>query len=392
VVRGDKGANIKEGKDVGVVIDPGEIGSGASFSGGEPNHLWLNIEGKEFSTQSGISGADHEGDGRAIALFDYDRDGYQDFVLVSGNRPYVQLYRNKIGDLMPAETTYQPVYIRFEGGNKSASASDKWGARDGIGAKVILQSGDLNIIRELRCGEGLAAQNSRTMPIGIGANKSASFTIQWPKGSTTVIAQALPGQVITVYENPADSPDGSGYSVGAMAKVAKGASQESLTAKNNAGAETSKLLLDMSAPYSKAKYRLFTTWFTTCMACKAAAPKLDAISKHFDDAELQVLGFNNDSSDDKEDMEKYMKTYNPSYVTMIERSDDDIDAFKEEQDRLTEAYERKGRLELASILTPSVMLIDDKGNVVFTDVGVPTYSKIKQIILEWEGRSDFNQE
>ena len=389
MVRGDKKANIKEGKDVGVVVDPGQISSGASFSGSESNHFWLNIEGKEFSTQSGISGADHKGDARAIALFDYDRDGYQDFVLVSGNRPYVQLYRNKIGDLMPTATTYQPVYIRFEGGNKSAAASDKWGARDGIGAKVMLQSGDLNIIRELRCGEGLSAQNSRTMPIGIGANKSASFTVLWPKGSTTVIAQALPGQVITVYENPADSPNGSGYSVASMEKVANGTSKETLAANTHAEAKTSKLLLGMSAPYTKAKYRLFTTWFTGCIACKAAAPKLDAISKHFDDAELQVLGFNNDSGDDKGDMAKYMKTYKPSYVMMTERSDDDIDLFKDEQDRLMPKYERNGEEELASILTPSVMLIDDEGRVVFTDVGVPTYSQIKQIILKWEGRSDF---
>ena len=74
---------------------------------------------------------------------------------------------------------------------------------------------------------------------------------------------------------------------------------------------------------------------------------------------------------------------------MTERSDDDIDLFKDEQDRLTPKYERNGEEELASILTPSIMLIDDRGRVVFTDIGVPTYSKLKQVILEWEGRSDF---
>jgi hypothetical protein len=56
---------------------------------------------------------------------------------------------------------------------------------------------------------------------------------------------------------------------------------------------------------------------------------------------------------------------------------------------LTPKYELNGEEEFASILTPSVMLIDDKGLVVFTDIGVPTYSKLKQVILEWEGRSDF---
>ncbi|MDE0586630.1 MAG: ASPIC/UnbV domain-containing protein [Planctomycetota bacterium] len=389
MVRGDKETKIKRGQEVGVVIDPGQIGSGASFSGAEPNHFWLNIDGKEFSTQSGISGADHKGDGRAIALFDYDRDGYQDFVLVGGNRPYVQLYRNKIGDLMPSDSTYQPIYIRLVGGNKTSSSSTEWTSRDGIGAKVVLESGDLNISRELRCGEGLAAQNSSTMPIGIGDNKSASFVVKWPTGKITAVAYAAPGQVITVYENPADAGNSNSFVVSSISRVAKGVAQEVLAAKTHDDAQTSQLLLDMSAPYTKAKYRLFTTWFTTCVACKAAGPKIDAISKHFDDVELQVLGFNNDPGDDKADMAKYMKVYNPSYVMMTERSDDEIDMFKEEQDRLTPKYELNGEEELASILTPSVMLIDDKGLVVFTDIGVPTYSKLKQVILEWEGRTDF---
>ena len=254
---------------------------------------------------------------------------------------------------------------------------------------MVLKSGDLNISRELRCGEGLAAQNSSTMPIGIGDNKSASFVVKWPTGKITEVAHAVPGQVITVYENPADAASSNSFVVSSISKVAKGMAQEVLAAKIYDDAQTSQLLLDMSAPYTKAKYRLFTTWFTRCVACKAAAPKLDAISKHFDAAELQVLGFNNDSADDKGDMAKYMKAYKPSYVMMTERSDDDIDLFKDEQDRLTPKYERNGEEELASILTPSIMLIDDRGRVVFTDIGVPTYSKLKQVILEWEGRSDF---
>jgi thiol-disulfide isomerase/thioredoxin len=385
VVRGDKNAKIKEGKEIGVVIDPGQVGSGASFSGGEINHFWLNVDGKEFSTQSGISGADHKGDARSIALFDYDRDGYQDFVLVGGNRPFVQLYRNKIGDLMPKDDVYQPVYLRFVGGNKSAAASSEWSARDGVGAKVILKAGDMTISREFRCGEGLTAQNSPTLPIGIGSNQSASAVVYWPSGKVTDIANLKAGQLVTVYENPADSTDASGLEFGSLSKVSAGASSKELTAKAHDKAETSELLLGMSAPYTKAKYRLFTTWFTTCVACKAAAPKIEAISKHFDPAELQVLGFNNSDDDDKEDMAKYMKKYQPAYIMMTERTEDDIDAFKEEQDRLTAEYEG----EKASILTPSVMLIDDQGRVVFTDVGVPTYSKIKQVILKWEGRSDF---
>ena len=382
-MRGDENAKIKKGSQLGVSIDPGEMSSGASFSGFEINHFWLNVGGKYFSTQSGISGADSQSDSRAIALLDYDRDGYQDFVMVGGNRPFVQLFRNKIGDLMSAENRYQPIYLNFVGGNNSAEPSSEWSARDGIGVMVKVFTEDMVLLREQRCSEGLSAQNSATMQIGIGGRSSAKLVVDWPSGKQTVINQVYPGNWLTIYENSEDEIKES-YAVQERPRVAAGLPREKRASELSTFGESPELL-KLSEPYANSKYRLFMTWFVHCSACKRAKPKIDAIVKNFDREELQVLGFNNDPLDGVKEMQEYQKKYQPSYEMMLSRTESDIELFKAEQDRLTPPF---GEIPVSQ-QTPAIILIDDMGRVVFADVGVPTYSKLKQVILDWEGRSDF---
>ena len=54
----------------------------------ERNHFFLNMgSGKEFVDISALAGTDSASDGRSFALFDYDRDGWQDIVVVNANQP-----------------------------------------------------------------------------------------------------------------------------------------------------------------------------------------------------------------------------------------------------------------------------------------------------------------
>ena len=66
-----------------------------SFSGKERNHLFQNAQGREFHDISGISGIDTPQDGRTFAVWDYDRDGWQDIALLNINTPVLSLYRNQ---------------------------------------------------------------------------------------------------------------------------------------------------------------------------------------------------------------------------------------------------------------------------------------------------------
>ena len=75
-----------------------------SISGYERNRLFLGAGGSQFRDLSGVSGLDALADGRAFALTDYDRDGWQDVAAVNTNAPLLQLFHNDIAARGAPET------------------------------------------------------------------------------------------------------------------------------------------------------------------------------------------------------------------------------------------------------------------------------------------------
>ena len=177
-----------------------------SLNGNERNHYFANRGGRSFVDISALSGLDTPADSRGFAVLDYDRDGWQDIALVNANQPLFNLYHNE----MPAAgLSGGMIAIRFVGGNRTSAPSKEFACRDGYGARVAVDLGDEKLVREHRCGDGWAAQNSATMIVGIGSHATvASLSVRWPSGKTSS-TQAVPeGTLLTVYENPADSPSG----------------------------------------------------------------------------------------------------------------------------------------------------------------------------------------
>jgi hypothetical protein len=177
-----------------------------SLNGNERNHYFANRGGRSFVDISALSGLDNPADSRGFAVLDYDRDGWQDIALVNANEPLFNLYHNE----MPAAgLSGGMIGIRFVGGNRSSAPSKEFACRDGYGARVAVDFGDEKLVREHRCGDGWAAQNSATMIVGIGSHATvASLSVRWPSGKTSS-TQAVPeGTLLTVYENPTDSPSG----------------------------------------------------------------------------------------------------------------------------------------------------------------------------------------
>jgi len=159
------------------------IRQGASFSGHERNHLFVQqmAEGeRSFDDLSLQSGLDSRADGRAFAWLDYDRDGRRDVVLTNANFPRIEIYRNQI------QTPNHWIGIELEGGNRSAVASDEWSSRDAIGATLRVGLGDRVELMEKRLGEGLAAQNGELLLLGLGATAQVSWVeVKWPSGKET---------------------------------------------------------------------------------------------------------------------------------------------------------------------------------------------------------------
>src|SRR5262245_48807539 len=68
---------------------------GFSFSGFEKDKVWLNL-GDQYLDVADISGADDDGDGRALCVADFDDDGDPDFFVHDIQRERHMLYRNDV--------------------------------------------------------------------------------------------------------------------------------------------------------------------------------------------------------------------------------------------------------------------------------------------------------
>ena len=182
--------------------------AGASLSGSQRNRLFLNVQdGRDFIDISGLSAADSPADGRAFATLDFNRDGRTDLAIVNANEPLCQLFANN-------SAAGQVLALRFVGGNDTDAASSGWSARDGYGAQVTVDVAGKTLVREHRAGEGLSAQNSSTLIVGLGAHERVeAVRVRWPSGRVQCLESVGAGMLLTVYENVEHSPAGEEFVV-----------------------------------------------------------------------------------------------------------------------------------------------------------------------------------
>ena len=90
---------------------------GMSFSGKERNRLFLSRQARQFVDLSALSGLDNIADSRVFAVWDFDRDGWQDIAVANSNAPLLSIYHNDVAAIEKARDTGQMIAIRFVGGN-----------------------------------------------------------------------------------------------------------------------------------------------------------------------------------------------------------------------------------------------------------------------------------
>jgi hypothetical protein len=108
----------------------------------------------------------------AVAAADYDADGRTD-VLVAGTdgRPVV-LYRNETD---PGSGVGLSVVAR--------APADAGEASDGIGARVVVKTGELVQFRDVTGGSSRASQNELSVRLGLGDFRGAEWVaVVWPNG------------------------------------------------------------------------------------------------------------------------------------------------------------------------------------------------------------------
>lgn len=183
-----------------------------SWSGHERDQVFINRGGRSFSNLSGVSGLDSPGDGRSLVWWDYDRDGWLDAAITELGEPAVRLYHNDVPAQAPdVANSGNILAIRLRGGQRRGQPDRNWSSREAYGAVVRLDLPGATIVRELHCGEGYNAQNSRTLLIGIGtATEVHKIEVRWPSGRRSEIDHVAADTLLTVWENADETADREG--------------------------------------------------------------------------------------------------------------------------------------------------------------------------------------
>ncbi len=159
-----------------------------SLNGSERNCLYENdLAGAaepDFASAAYARGADLLQDGRAVVVFDMDRDGDQD-VFVSNYRRRGSLLRNDA-------TGRNWLEVKLVGTRSN---------RDAVGARVVVRAGDLVQTREVRIGEAFLSQGSLVQHFGLGAAERVdSIEIRWPSGLEERLGPAEPNRLLRITE------------------------------------------------------------------------------------------------------------------------------------------------------------------------------------------------
>ncbi len=140
-----------------------------SQSGRERNVIFMNLGTGRFEEVAALIGGDHIGDGRSLALADFDHDGDVDIVVRNLQDPKLVYYENT----SPAQGHFLDLKLRGTRSN-----------RDGVGAIVRVSTGTGTQTKQVTIGHNYLGQSSIDLEFGLGEHDMVQqIEVRWPSGT-----------------------------------------------------------------------------------------------------------------------------------------------------------------------------------------------------------------
>lgn len=174
--------------DLDIFFSAGHIDPATWESHGQHDVLLRNNGDGTFtdiSEQVGLWDFESPGVGRGVAAADYDADGDIDlFIVNSGEKP--RLLQNRGGNSL------NWLHIRTIGVESN---------RDGIGARIMVITGDIQQIREVAAGSSYLSQHSPEVEFGLGNHDIVDKVIvRWSSGTVQTLTNVAVNQRLVITE------------------------------------------------------------------------------------------------------------------------------------------------------------------------------------------------
>jgi enediyne biosynthesis protein E4 len=164
---------------------------GHNLSAFERNRAFLNVRGQDFLEISHLTGADSDGDGRAVVAADFRNTGMLDLIVRQAGGGPLLLFENRL-----PRKHYLEVSLRGRESN-----------RQGIGARLTAVVAGRQLVRELYPANGFLSQAPNIVHFGLGdMDVVESLTIRWPSGKVQVLKH-LKGDRHVVVDEDKDGTD-----------------------------------------------------------------------------------------------------------------------------------------------------------------------------------------
>jgi hypothetical protein len=148
------------------------VSNGRKESGTSWNDLYINDGTGDFTAATDAGGPNFNFVSRGLVASDFDGDGDQDLFVVNHNTP-VQTGYNCYFENTNATSNHW-LQVRTRGIVSNA---------EGAGARVIVEAGGTQWIREVTVGSSFASSSSPTLTFGLGSATTVDLRVEWPSGT-----------------------------------------------------------------------------------------------------------------------------------------------------------------------------------------------------------------